>query len=145
MRRRWRPSARPPSTTCKPGVRQLSEFQLVTTFISALTQSGHAAAALPYLDEIKRFFSGLSSTDPTLLFMHQLPSFQVFLDNSLPIVRAALAPAAGPGWYLAMRPQLDERGQAQLDAWLRDRFPSTGAQDATAISSSFNSRIPDGT
>jgi len=124
---------------------QLTAFQLVTTFVSALTQSGHAAAALPYLDEIKRFFVQLGSTDPTLLFMHQMPSFGVFLDNSLPIVGAALEPAARQGWYMAMRPHLDARGQAQLDTWLQDRFAPAADQDATAISSSFNSRIPDGT
>lgn len=124
---------------------QLTTFQLVTTFISALTQSGHAAAALPYLDDIKPMFVALASTDPTRLFMDGMPSFQVFLDNSLPIVRAALDPASGHSWYTAMRPHLDQRGQAELDTWLRERFPPVGAQDATAISSSFNSRIPDGT
>ncbi len=77
--------------------------------------------------------------------MHRMSSFHVFLDNSLPIVRAVLAPASRPGWYTAMRPRLDQRGQAELDTWLQDRFPPTGAQDVTAISSSFNSRIPDGT
>lgn len=130
---------------CNRETEQLTEFQLVTTFISSLTQSGHAAVALPYLDEIKRFVVRFGSTDPTLLFMNQLPSFHVFLDNSLPIVHAALEPASRQGWYVAMRPHLDERGQAELDTWLQDRFPPAGAQDATAISSSFNSRIPDGT
>lgn len=124
---------------------QLTAFQLVTTFMSALTQSGHAAAALPYLDEIKHIFVAFASTDPTLLFMNRLPSFHVFLNNSLPIVHAALDPASRQAWYTAMRPHLDARGQAELDAWLQDRFPPADAQDATAISSSFNSRIPDGT
>lgn len=64
----------------------------------------------------------LGVTDPTVLYVNRMPLFSAFLGNSVPIVRAALNPEQGRGWYTAMVPHLDDRGNAELGEWLDTRF-----------------------
>lgn len=102
--------------------REMPDLQIVTSFISALTESGQAARAMPYLEQMRALYTGLGCLDPTLLFVRRAPPFGVFLQNSLPIVRAALDQDEGRAWYAAMLPHLDGPGNETLGAWLDDNF-----------------------
>lgn len=100
----------------------LPGFMIETNFITALTQSGKPGAAMPYLDEIKLFYMEFGVTDPTVLFANRYPLFESFLNNSEPIIRAALDVEKGRAWYIAMLPHLDERGKIELNEWMKERF-----------------------
>jgi hypothetical protein len=43
----------------------------------------------------------------------------LFLENSLPILKAALPAEAVAQWYGVLSGQLDEEGEAQLGQWLQ--------------------------
>jgi hypothetical protein len=104
--------------------RKMSDLQIVTNFITALTRSGHAEQALPYLDEVRALYVSLGVTDPTMLYARQVPLFNVFLDNSLPVVHAALGVDHGRAWYTSMLPHLDQPGKEELTGWLDTNFVS---------------------
>ena len=104
--------------------REMPDPHIVTSFISALTQSGQAARAMPYLEQMRALYTGLGSLDATLLFVRRAPLFGTFLQNSLPIVGAVLGQEAGRAWYAAMLPHLDGPGNATLNAWLDENFAS---------------------
>ena len=97
-------------------------INLETSFLAALTQSGNMQAAMPYLDWIKKLYVGFGNTDPTVLFIHRLPRFDIFLDNSAPIVRANLDAEQERLWYSSMLPHLDEGGKTELSAWMEMRL-----------------------
>ncbi|GEM_PF-1081128 len=104
--------------------REMPDPQMVTGFISALTRSGQAARAMPYLEQMRAIYTGLGCTDATLLFVRRAPLFGIFLQNSLPIVRAVLGQEEGRAWYAAMLPHLDGPGNETLNAWLDENFAS---------------------
>lgn len=101
---------------------EMPDTQIVTSFISALTQSSQAARAMPYLDELRALYTGLGITDPTLLFVRRVPLFGIFLQNSLPVVHAVLGQEEGRAWYAAMLPHLDPPGRDTLGAWMDENF-----------------------
>ncbi|WP_137172674.1 M48 family metallopeptidase [Massilia sp. HP4] len=103
---------------------EMPDPQIVTSYISALTQAGQPARAMPYLEEIRALYTGLGVIDPTLLFVRRIPLFGTFLQNSLPIVRAVLGDAEGRAWYTAMLAHLDQAGQDELASWLDASFVS---------------------
>ncbi|RNF29304.1 hypothetical protein NM04_18645 [Massilia aurea] len=102
--------------------REMPDPQIVTSFISALTQSGQAARAMPYLEQMRALYTGLGCTDATTLFARRVPLFGTFLQNSLPIVCAVLGQEEGRAWYAAMLPHLDGPGNETLGAWLDENF-----------------------
>lgn len=57
---------------------EMPDPQIVTSYISALTQAGQPARAMPYLEEIRALYTGLGVTDPTLLFVRRIPLFGIF-------------------------------------------------------------------
>lgn len=93
-----------------------------TNFVTALTNSGNARQALPYLDRIKSLYVALGITDPTFLFIRQVPQFDVFLDNSVPVVEASLGAEERRQWYESMLPHLDDSGKANLTEWMKVRL-----------------------
>jgi hypothetical protein len=101
---------------------ELPGLLILTNFVTALTDAGQTAGAMPYLDQIREAYVGLGVTDPTVLYVNRMPAFSAFLNNSEPIVRAALNQEQGRGWYAAMVPHLDERGKAELSHWLDSHF-----------------------
>jgi hypothetical protein len=102
--------------------REMPDPQIVTSFISALTRSGQAARAMPYLEQMRAIYTALGCLDATLLFMRRVPLFGIFLQNSLPIVLAVLGQEEGWAWYAAMLPHLDGPGNETLNAWLDENF-----------------------
>ncbi|MDY0963262.1 hypothetical protein [Massilia sp. CFBP9026] len=102
--------------------REMPDPQIVTSFISALTQSGQAARAMPYLEQMRALYTGLGCNDATTLFARRVPLFGTFLQNSLPIVCAVLGQEEGRAWYAAMLPHLDGPGNETLGAWLDENF-----------------------
>jgi hypothetical protein len=101
---------------------ELPGLLILTNFVTALTHAGQTAAAMPYLDQIRQAYVDVGVTDPTVLYVNRMPAFSTFLNNSEPIVGAALNQEQGRGWYTAMVPHLDDRGNAELSEWLDARF-----------------------
>lgn len=104
--------------------REMPDPQIVTSFITALTQSGQAARAMPYLEQMRAIYTGLGCLDATSLLVRRAPLFGIFLQTSLPIVRAVLGQEEGRAWYAAMLPHLDGPGTEALGAWLDENFVS---------------------
>lgn len=100
---------------------QLPPLSLLTNFVSALDHSGHAAAAMPWLAEIRECYCQQGVTDPTVLFANRIPLFNEFLDRSAPIVLAALGRQPGLRWFAAMLGRLDEGGNIELGQWLDEQ------------------------
>lgn len=125
----WIAWARERNTTS----REMPDPQIVTSFISALTQSGQAVQAMPYLEQMRALYTGLGCTDATFLFVRRAPLFGTFLQNSLPIVRAVLGEEEVRAWYAAMLAHLDEPGRDALNAWLDENLAkSTSPAPASA-------------
>ena len=59
--------------------REMPSPSIITNMLTALTQAGQHAAAVPYLEQLRGFYIQLCVTDPTFLFGHRLPLFHVFL------------------------------------------------------------------
>lgn len=97
---------------------ELSPVAARTNFISALTQSGHMAEALPYLAWVRDVYAHLRITDSHFLYMRGVPFFSAFLEVSLPTLRASLPADAVVAWYGELAGKLDEEGEAQLEAWI---------------------------
>jgi hypothetical protein len=110
--------------TINKSSRELPSSTIITNMLSALTAANQHAAALPYLEELKSFYTHLHVTDPTFLFGHRMPLFHVFLEKSGEIVDKALNAEEGRAWYAAMLPHLDERGKAELTSWLDEESAS---------------------
>lgn len=111
------------------GTGDMPDLQILTNFISALTQSSQMKQALPYLEEVRAVYTSLGITDPTFLFIRKIPFLGAFLDNSLPVVRGVLDRDEGRAWYAAMLPSLDQEGRDTLNGWLEQHFAATTAVD----------------
>lgn len=98
--------------------REMPDVAILTSMLSALSAANHMEAAFPLLEQLKERYAQLHVTDPTFLFVHRLPLFHVFLEKSAAIVDKVLGKDAGREWYGSMLPHLDERGKAELTAWL---------------------------
>jgi tetratricopeptide (TPR) repeat protein len=101
---------------------ELPHLLILTNFVTALTRAGQLEAVMPYLDKIRQAYIDVGRTDPTILYLHRMPLFDVFLNQSGAIVRSELNPEQGRNWYLAMLPHLDESGKAELTEWVASRF-----------------------
>lgn len=104
---------------------ELSSVSARTQFISALTQSGHMAAALPYLAWLRDVYAHVRITDTHFLYMRGIPFFSNFLESSLPILKASLPDDAIVEWFGALSGQLDEEGEVQLGQWLQSLTVTT--------------------
>ncbi len=98
---------------------EMSSVTARTQFISSLTQSGHVAEALPYLDWLRDVYAHVRTTDSHFLYMRGIPFFPSFLENSLPILKANMPADAVARRYGVLSEQLDEEGEAQLGQWLQ--------------------------
>ncbi|ATG21863.1 hypothetical protein CO705_18230 [Ralstonia pickettii] len=98
---------------------EMSSVTARTQFISSLTQSGHVAEALPYLEWLRDVYAHVRITDSHFLYMRGIPFFPSFLENSLPVLKATLPAEAIAQWYGVLSGQLDEEGEAQLGQWLQ--------------------------
>ena len=105
----------------------MADVEIVTNFISALSQSGHMTQALPYLEELRALYTSVQMTDSTFLYLRKIPFFCVFLDNSLPVIQAALSPEEGRAWYVAMLSSLDQEGQDAVNQWIEAHVASATA------------------
>lgn len=101
---------------------EMPAMNILTNFVTALTQTGQMRAALPHLDEIKKTYERIGRTDPTYLWSHQVPLFCTFLEKSAPVIRAIMDVEQGRSWYLSMVPHLDDSGKDELRAWLEKDF-----------------------
>lgn len=97
---------------------EMSPVLARTNFLSALVQRGKMSRALHYLDGLKEVYAQVGSTDSTLLYLRGIPPFGVFLESSLPILRATLSPANVRSWYDTLDGRLDADGRRALDAWI---------------------------
>ncbi len=97
---------------------EMPSVAIITNMLSALTAAQAHGAAMPYLEQLRDFYTGLHVTDPTFLFGHRMPLFHVFLEKSSAIVRQVLGVRESREWFAAMLPHLDERGKEELTAWL---------------------------
>lgn len=107
--------------------REMPSVGIITNMLTALTTSGQHGAAMPYLEQLRDIYSSLQVTDPTFLFGHRMPLFHVFLEKSGEIMRQALDMRERRDWYAVMLPHLDERGKAELSAWLGEEGEAVGA------------------
>ncbi len=105
---------------------QLPGIAMDTNFMSALTRSGNAQAAMPYLDRLKDVYVSLANTDATFLFLRHVPRFDVFLENSVPILDASMGEEQKREWYASMLPHLDGKGKTLLMAWMTAQFQRLG-------------------
>ncbi|WP_375591791.1 hypothetical protein [Chitiniphilus eburneus] len=88
------------------------------SFLTALCNIGRHAEALPYLCWIRDVYRQLHITDDTFLHLRGVPFLSVFLENSWPVLHAALdAPAIG-AWYGELIADLDEDGAQRTRHWL---------------------------
>jgi hypothetical protein len=108
--------------------KELPHMMLLTSFVTALKQSGQEAAAMPFIDQLRQAYTDLGSTDPTVLYASSMPFFSTFLSNSLQFVRAAFEPEQGRRWYAHMLPSLDPAGRAELSEWLEREFGPVAGQ-----------------
>ena len=99
----------------------VSSILLHTNFISALKQAGFMTAALPYMEWVKQVYEAAHSTDATFLTLRGVPFFESFLDQSAPVVDAAMSGAQANAWYASMLAHIDQDGQDTLNAWLGQR------------------------
>ncbi|WP_229435165.1 hypothetical protein [Massilia sp. IC2-278] len=108
--------------------RELPMLQVWIGFVTALGRTGQERAALPYLEKIRQVYAELGTTDATVLYAQRIPFFGAFLDNTRPLVRAALDDEQGRRWYASLLPSLDDRGRQELNAWLDESFGDSACQ-----------------
>ena len=108
--------------------RELPMLQVWIGFVTALGRTGQERAALPYLEKIRQVYAELGTTDATVLYAQRIPFFGAFLDNTRPLVRAALDDEQGRRWYASLLPSLDDRGKQELNAWLDESFGDSACQ-----------------
>lgn len=97
---------------------EMPGIAILTNMLTALTRANQLHAAMPLLEQLRDSYAHLHVTDPTFLFGHRMPLFHVFLGKSAEIIDKVLDKDARRDWYAAMLPYLDERGRAELTAWL---------------------------
>lgn len=112
--------------------RELPMLQVWIGFVTALGRVGQERAALPYLEKIRQVYAELGTTDATVLYAQRIPFFGAFLDNTRPLVRAALDDEQGRRWYAALLPSLDAGGRQELNAWLDEAFGESACQQPMA-------------
>ncbi len=112
--------------------RELPMLQVWIGFVTALGRVGQERAALPYLEKIRQVYAELGTTDATVLYAQRIPFFGAFLDNTRPLVRAALDDEQGRRWYAALLPSLDAGGKQELNAWLDEAFGESACQQPMA-------------
>jgi len=106
--------------------KEVPHMTMLISFLTALKHAGQEAAALPFIEQVRKAYTDIGSTDPTVLYANSMPFFAAFLSNSLPFVRASLTPEQGRRWYAAMLPSLDPAGSAALSEWMENEFgPAT--------------------
>jgi hypothetical protein len=108
--------------------KEVPHMMLLTSFVTALKQSGREAAAMPFIDQIRQAYTDIGSTDATVLYASSMPFFSAFLSNSLQFVRVAFEPEQGRRWYAHMLPSLDPAGRAELSEWLEREFGPVAGQ-----------------
>jgi len=119
---RWMEQA----TTLNAESKEVPHMTMLISFLTALKHAGQEAAALPFIEQVRDAYTDIGSTDPTVLYANSMPFFGAFLNNSLPFVRASVAPEQGRRWYAAMLPSLDPAGSAALSEWMENEFgPAT--------------------
>lgn len=97
---------------------EMPQGQMHTAYLSAVSQSGHLVEGFHHLEWLKQTMMAVPSLDGTFLMLNGLPFFEVFLEKSLPILRACLAPAALSAWYGEMRDKIDTDKRPLLDAFI---------------------------
>lgn len=115
---RWMEQA----TTLNAGSKEVPHMTMLISFLTALKNSGQEAAALTFIEQVRKAYTDIGSTDPTVLYANSMPFFGAFLNNSLPFVRASLSPEQGRRWYASMLPSLDQAGCAALSEWMESAF-----------------------
>ncbi len=97
---------------------EMPQGQMHTAYLSAVSQSGHLTEGFHHLEWLKRAMMAAPSLDSTFLMLNGLPFFEVFLEKSLPILRACLAPAELSAWYGEMRDKIDTDTRPLLDSFI---------------------------
>ncbi|MGI4717183.1 MAG: hypothetical protein ACRYGO_23455 [Janthinobacterium lividum] len=97
---------------------EMSGVAIITGILSALSAANQHGAALPFVAQLRDFYTQLRVTDPTFLFVRRMPLFHVFLEKSAEIVDKVMGAQERRAWYASMLPHLDERGREELLAWL---------------------------
>ncbi len=97
---------------------EIRPSEMRTQYISALEQAGEFTAAMPHLDWLADTYRSVRTSDDHQLWCYGLPFFQVFLDKSLPILRATCAEEEVRAWYVRMRDDLDDAGREAIDRHL---------------------------
>jgi len=105
---------------------EMSSVTARTQFISSLTQSGHMAEALPYLDWLRDVYARVRITDSHFLYMRGIPFFPSFLENSLPVLKASMPNDKIVDWYGTLVGKLDDEGEAQLEQWRQSLAVTAG-------------------
>lgn len=86
-------------------------------FLSALADKGELVAGMPHVEWLKRMYEAMRTTDDHFVFMRGMPFLGVFLEKSLPFLRASKSEPEVLACYYSMREHLDPEGQAKLDEW----------------------------
>ena len=105
---------------------EMSSVTARTQFISSLTQSGHMAEALPYLDWLRDVYARVRITDSHFLYVRGIPFFPSFLENTLPVLKASMPNDKIVDWYGTLVGKLDEEGEAQLEQWRQSLAVTAG-------------------
>ncbi|GAA5787046.1 hypothetical protein [Chitiniphilus shinanonensis] len=100
-------------------------IQAHISFLTALCNVGRHADALPYLGWIRDVYRRLHITDDTFLHLRGVPFLSVFLENSWPVLHAALDAPAIEAWYGELIADLDEDGAQRARHWLATQTAST--------------------
>jgi len=84
-------------------------------YLAALDRAGRPDLALPLLEQLAGFYRSLKITDSQFLFGHGMPFFEVFLRNSLSIVRKLKTPEEVRDWYRPIHDEVDEAGKRMFE------------------------------
>lgn len=86
-------------------------------FLSSLDKGGRPDLALGYLDELAIWYSEIHITDSMFLHMRTMPPLEVFLAQSLPIVRKVMDESALSEWYRRVYDAVDEDGKGMFASY----------------------------
>ncbi|MFC5743262.1 hypothetical protein [Dyella tabacisoli] len=81
-------------------------------FLASLAQAERPDLAFKYLQPLANFYRSLHITDSHFLYVRNMPFFEVFLEQSLPLVRKVLDESALVAWYRTVYDAVDEEGKA---------------------------------
>lgn len=105
---------------------ELSDVEILLDFVGALTRRGRLIEAMPYLEELRALHEVLDITDPALLHLRSMPFLDLFLENSVRVIRPLLGVERGREWYEFMVPRLDPGDREKLREWLVQEFGAIG-------------------